>query len=155
MKGCYAASLRLELDGFHFVHLFQDEEQLAIRSTRRAVQNLGLACKVRESEAESIIQKILFVVYLLLILLPRLAVGRIGEHKAEGLVGEMILSNGVAQMDARGVNAFDDGVGFTNGIGLRVDFCSRELDGVGADSQADEIFTTFSKHTTRTAGRIV
>ena len=64
------------------------------------------------------------MVYLFLVLLPGFAIRRIGEHEAEGLVGKMILGDGVAQMDAGGVNAFDDGVGLTDGIGFRVDFCS-------------------------------
>ena len=100
VDGCNAASLRLELDGFHLVHLFQDEEQLAVGGAWRAVQNLGLTGEVQKREAVPVVQQILLVVYLLLVFLPGFTVWRIGEHKAEGLVGEVILGNGVAQMDA-------------------------------------------------------
>ena len=48
VNGCDSGALRLELDGFHLVHLFQDEEHLAIGGARRAVQDLSLACKVHE-----------------------------------------------------------------------------------------------------------
>ena len=100
VDGCNAASLRLELDGFHLVHLFQDEEELAVGGAWCAVQDLGLTGEVQKREAVAVVQQILLVVYLLLVLLPGFTVWRIGEHEAEGLVGKVILGNGVAQMDA-------------------------------------------------------
>ena len=58
---------------------------------------------------------------LLLIRLPRLAIGRIGDLIAKGLPLEMVVGNGVAKVHATWVNTLDNEVGFTDGVGLWVD----------------------------------
>ena len=146
MNGSYSTALWLEFNGFHLVYFFQDEKHLAVGGAGRAVQDFGLAGKVEKRQAETVVQQFFLVVNLLLILFPGFPVRRICEHKSEGLVGEMVFRNGVAQMDAGGVNAFDDSVGLADGVGLGVDFRSRELDGVGIDAQAKEVFPAFGKH---------
>ena len=155
MDGGDAASLRLKFDGFHLIGLFKEEEQLAVRGTRCGVKNFHLPREIEQGEHKAAIEQLFLVVDFLLILFPGLAVRRIGNHVAKSLVCEMVLGDGVAQMNTGRVNAFDDEVRFTDGVGLRVDLGTGKLNGVGVDAKAQEILTAFSKHAARAAGGVV
>ena len=116
-----ARALWLLLKWLHLIDHFEHEQQLTIGGARRTVEHFRLTCKVGQREFVSGIQQRLLMINLLLIRLPRLAIGRIGDLIAKGLPLEMVIGNGVAKVHATWVNALDNEVGFADGVGLWVD----------------------------------
>ena len=150
-----ARPLRLVLKRFHLVHLLEDEEQLSVARARRAVHRLHLAPEVDERQFIARVGECAVVVDLLLVRLPRLAVGRIGDAIAERLAPEVVLGDGVAEVHALRVNALDDKVGFADGIRLGVDLRAVELYGRLLHTQLKQIVAPLGEHAARTLGRVV
>ena len=155
VNGGHATALRLELQRLHLVDFFEHKQQLPVRSARCAVEHFFFTCEIGQRQFKTMVKQGLFVVNLLLVGLPRLAVWRIGDHIAKRLVGKGVIGNGVAQVHPTRVDALDNQVGLTNGVGLRVDFGSRQLDGRTPDTNIHKVFAAFGQHTARTASGVV
>ena len=155
VNGSHAAALGLELQRFHLVDFFEHKQQLSVGSAWCAVKHLFFAGEIGQRQFKTVVEQRLLVVNLLLVGLPRLAVWRIGDHIAKRLVGKGVIGNGVAQVHPTRVDALDNQVGLANGVCLRVDFGSRQLDGRTPDADIHKVFTAFGQHSTRATCRII
>ena len=155
VNGSHAAALWLEFERFHLVNLLQHKQQLSVGRARGTIHHLLFAGEIGQRQFKTVVKQRLLVVNLLLVCLPRFAVGRIGDHIAKRLVGKGVVGDGVAQVHPTWVNTFDNQVGLANGVGLRVDFRTRKLDGRASDPNIHKVFAAFRQHSTRTTSRVV
>ncbi|MNF76434.1 hypothetical protein D3C84_585480 [compost metagenome] len=81
-----------------------------------------------QSRAEAAIVPLLAVLVgdLLLHLLPFHAERRVAEHKVEALVGQLVVGQGVAELDAGHVLALDQHVRLADGVGLGVELLTMQ-----------------------------
>ena len=105
-----ARPLWLHVEGLELVEHLKHEHQLAVGSASAAVHIGGLAVELLQGQEEAAVGQLLVVVDFLLVLLPRLAVGRVGNHIPERAVGEVVDGKCVAAVDAVGVYVLDDEV---------------------------------------------
>lgn len=96
----------------------QQEQQRAIGHTRQA-------------RAEAAVEALFRVLVgdLLLHLLPLHAERRVAEHEVEAVVGQLVVGQGVAQLDAGDVLALDQHVRLADGVGLGVELLAVQRHG--------------------------
>src|SRR5690554_5354489 len=84
---------------------------------------------------------------LLLYLLPFHTKGRVGEHKVKADVGQLVIGQGVAQLNVADVLALDQHVRLTNGVGLRVELLAVQGDRYLVADRLD-VFNTLGQKAT-------
>ena len=171
-------------DGFNQVVLQQVAANLRLARTRaagkqrRAVEDdadaratvarvTHLADQVQEEQqrtvghpwqagAEAAIEALVAVLVgdLLLHLLPFHAERRVAQHKVEALIGQLVVGQGVAELDARNVLALDQHVRLADGVGLGVELLAvqrhADLFTYGLD-----VLITLRQKATRTRGWVI
>jgi len=102
----------------HLADQVQQEQQRAIGHTRQA-------------GAEAAVKALFAVLVgdLLLNLLPLHAERRVTEHEVEAAVGQLVVGQGVAQLDAGDVLALDQHVRLADGVGLGVELLAMQRHG--------------------------
>ncbi|MNJ40057.1 hypothetical protein D3C77_349420 [compost metagenome] len=116
----------------------QEEQQRAVGHTRQA----GAKAAVEAFVA-------VLVGDLLLYLLPFHAERRVAEHEVKALVGQLVVGQGVAELDVGHVLALDQHVRLANGVGLGIELLAVQRH---ADLFADglDVLITLRQKATRT-----
>ena len=70
VNGGHTAALGLVFQRFHLIHLFQEEQQLTVGSSRSGVEHFHLASEIGQRQLETVVEQGLLVVNLLLVSFP-------------------------------------------------------------------------------------